>query len=241
MEEGRRGSEKKERKKEGKKGGRISRERLATVQSSVRRIALEKRRERERERRGRGDVFWRLRCGCSLDVPLTGTRLGDVRRQRSPSFFYLSGSAGFFLALRKAPGFGRDAAAHFCGASLYVTVSENNKCSNRKREKKRGWGDVPGKKIEEAQSGYCSLAPTRSEVDQCFFGTFLNEWCVVLFPPTPMSGRETGGSLADGYVQRQYWMVPCHVCLFFLFCVVLLGTARLETCHSGSRSPNSKW
>lgn len=29
-----------------------------------------------------GETFWRLRCGCSLDVPLTGTRLGAARRRR---------------------------------------------------------------------------------------------------------------------------------------------------------------
>lgn len=39
-------------------------------------------RERSKEgEKGKGDV-WRLRCGCSLDVPLTGTRLGAARRRR---------------------------------------------------------------------------------------------------------------------------------------------------------------
>lgn len=60
-------------------------EHLAMVQSSVRRIAWrvgrDGEREAGREKKGRGDV-WRLRCGCSLDVPLTGTRLGAARRRR---------------------------------------------------------------------------------------------------------------------------------------------------------------
>ena len=74
-------------------------EHLAMVQSSARRIAWrvgkdgERERSREGEKKGRGD-FWRLRCGCSLDVPLTGTRLGAARRRRF----------GFFIRLAP-PGF----------------------------------------------------------------------------------------------------------------------------------------
>lgn len=59
-------------------------ENLAMVQSSVIRIAWRVGRDGRREAgrgKGRGDV-WRLRCGCSLDVPLTGTRLGAARRRR---------------------------------------------------------------------------------------------------------------------------------------------------------------
>lgn len=41
-----------------------------------------------------GETFWRLHCGCSLDVPMTGTRLGDARRRRF----------GFFICLAP-PGF----------------------------------------------------------------------------------------------------------------------------------------
>lgn len=79
---------------EKRRGGEKKREefweRLAMVQSAVRRIA---RRDGGRERK-EGETFWRLHCGCSLDVPLTGTRLGDTRRQCS----------GFFICLAP-PGF----------------------------------------------------------------------------------------------------------------------------------------
>lgn len=49
-----------------------------------------------------GETFWRLHCGCSLDVPLTGTRLGDARRRRF----------GFFICLAP-PGFSWPAQARF--------------------------------------------------------------------------------------------------------------------------------
>lgn len=50
----------------------------------------------------RGEAFWRLHCGCSLDVPMTGTRLGDARRRRF----------GFFICLAP-PGFSWPAQARF--------------------------------------------------------------------------------------------------------------------------------
>lgn len=60
----------------------------------------------ERWRQGggkrQGETFWRLHCGCSLDVPLTGTRLGDARRRR----------LGFFICLAP-PGFSWPAQARF--------------------------------------------------------------------------------------------------------------------------------
>lgn len=51
---------------------------------------------------GGGETFWRLHCGCSLDVPMTGTRLGDARRRRF----------GFFICLAP-PGFSWPVQARF--------------------------------------------------------------------------------------------------------------------------------
>lgn len=53
------------------------------------------------KKKGR-ETFWRLHCGCSLDVPLTGTRLGDAWRQRF----------GFFICLAP-PGFSWPEQAQF--------------------------------------------------------------------------------------------------------------------------------
>lgn len=87
-------------------------EHLAMVQSSVRRIAWRVGRDGGREKK-EGETFWRLHCGCSLDVPLTGTRLGDARRRR---FGFL------FVWLRRVfPGLSRPGSETLwptCGASL---------------------------------------------------------------------------------------------------------------------------
>lgn len=65
-------------------------EHLAMVQSSVRRIAWRVGRDGGRKagrEKKEGETFWRLRCGCSLDVPLTGTRLG--RRAASALWLFI--------------------------------------------------------------------------------------------------------------------------------------------------------
>lgn len=78
--------------------------------------------EKQRGRKKEGETFWRLRCGCSLDVPLTGTRLGGARRRRF----------GFFIRLAP-PGFSWPEQARFGDAMARLvepacSLSENNKC-----------------------------------------------------------------------------------------------------------------
>lgn len=88
-----------EREEGGKKGFW---EHLAMVQSSLRCIAWRVGRDGGGGEGRGGETFWRLHCGCSLDVPLTGTRLGDARRRRF----------GFFICLAP-PGFSWPAQARF--------------------------------------------------------------------------------------------------------------------------------
>lgn len=73
------------------------------VQSSLRCIAWRVGAWGWRQEGGKAkETFWRLHCGCSLDVPMTGTRLGDARRRRF----------GFFICLAP-PGFSWPARARF--------------------------------------------------------------------------------------------------------------------------------
>lgn len=105
-----------------------------------------------------------------------------------------------------------------------------------KEERGWWWWGIPVKKIEEAQSGYCSLALARSEVKPRLFGTFPNEQCVVPSPP-PLHVRERnrgcgGGGLTDMFSGSIGWFRVVCVCVFlssfffsFLRCVAWHGRA----------------
>lgn len=97
-------------------------------------------------------------------------------------------------------------------------------------------GGIPVKKIEEAQSGYCSLTLTRSEVKPRLFGTFPNEQCVVPSPPPlhvrqgEKSGRWGGAAgLTDMFNGSIGWFRVVRVSFFFfsfLRCVAWHSRAR---------------